>query len=208
VAAFLGVIGFGANWWILLVLFFCTASVWRQGRLSRPWKVLYVMALLAAFLAANRVTALKIAGIASGKIHTDARGAAEALILRSKPGQALVLDGDAARYVFGYKLPAGSIDFSTTESFSGHYIDIKPWKRGDIFLLSPASLDEVLRHFTFLDEPPPETWAPLDRLGIKLHTFTEPRRVFIIPVEKCKGVRPEFVLPGSPPSTEIFEPRP
>lgn len=190
-----GGLTYGAFWWIAFILFLVAGKVMAGS--NRFISGLVAVLILGAFLIPYRKVAIETFGIWTGNVSLAATGdRTAARALKPDPEHALLVDQFTARYVYDYRTPEGTLDWGTATLFpSGKYIDTRLWKSGDTFVLAPPNI-HILERFTLLDTPPQELWAPsfLPHMTVYKH----PRFTSVIPVEKCRGVRPEFIPPNSP----------
>jgi hypothetical protein len=156
----------------------------------------------AAFVIAAKGLWIGEIGILTGKIDARVGGDdAERNSLRSSPAGKMQVDAEMARYLFDYRLPPGCID-GPAISFPNGYVDISRWQKGDVFVIGAAST-EILRKFTLLELPPPPMWRLFGAIGRQRPVF--PRQLYVIPVENCKGIKPEYTRPGDSSSQRFFE---
>lgn len=194
--AFIGGLGCGAIWFPVLAVLLLTASVVRHTMVhfAKPVLLSLVCAVLVAFSSKELVNIL---GIVSGGIRSDAGNRSDVAALRPTTEHPLLIDASVARYVFDYRLPPGSIDWSFAAPFPGAldaHFTIRP---GDIYLLGPSSVHILMRKgCVYLPTP---QWAPL---GLRRWAYErQPRRAYFIRAEDCKPPRP---LPSSPTRRAIW----
>jgi hypothetical protein len=188
--AFIGGLGCGAIWFPVLAVLLLTGSVVRHttAHLAKAALLSLICVVLVAFSSKDLVNIL---GIISGRIQSGASNRSEVVALRPSPEHPLLIDASTARYVFDYRLPAGSIDWSFAAPFPGAldtHFTIRP---GDVYLLGPSSV-HILTRKGCLDLPTPQ-WAPL---GLRRWAYEQqPRRAWLIRAEDCKPPRPTVASP-------------
>jgi len=205
--AFIGGLGCGGIWFPVLAVLLLTDSVVRHttAHLARAALLSLVCAVLVAFSSKNLVNILGIVtgGIQSGASSPDGiltAGGRDAHpttgSLRPTPEHPLLVDASTARYIFDYRLPPGSIDWSFAAPFPGAldaHFTIRP---GDIYLLCPSSV-HILARKGCLDLPTPQ-WVPL---GLRRWAYEQqPRKAYLIRAEDCQPPRP----PASPTRHAIW----
>jgi hypothetical protein len=184
--AALGGLWHGTVWYAVLILIFGVAVICE--RTPRNLARCISLGAFLILLGANIRPVLGIIGTVSGQI-SSAPGEAflEAANLRPTPKHPLVIDSITARYVYEYKIPPGSLDWSFSAPFPGFApisicqnrsfsTAIQAEFPGDIFVLGTDTVF-ALNSQTSLHQPV-STWSPL---GNRWWFPKRPRDVFIIP---------------------------
>ncbi len=188
-------LGFGpGGWHALLIMMLLSATLIKHA--PRAVKLVVPAALVSLLLWKNIPIILQVYGILAGQIKPDRGNQFEtARALTSTPKRQLFVDPIVARYTFDYRIPQGSIDFPFAAPFPkvGQVMPDLMAGAGphDTYLLSPPFHDYVEKT-TYLEHQTRERWSwghwSFDRY---------PRKVYIIPAEECKGLKPD-TLPGKP----------
>ena len=184
---FIGGLGQGTLWYIILMLLFYAAAVVRnQPALEKKLKVVMVLAVLLA----NAEMLVAIWGAVTGKIKSD-RGPQVGVASDMRPTheQPLLIDSSVARYIFDYKIPAGMLDIQFAAPFPGSHA-VGQLRPGDIYLVGPPNV-EVLKDATLLDVGI-SMWVPFGL--INRHFYRYPCQVFVIHEEECHGLRAKYQM--------------
>lgn len=192
-AAAAGLVAIGAMWWPILAMLFLGAAALKI--VSARWRTGLTTAIIAMLLVANRRDFIAMAGILSGKISADlGEESAAALAVRPSRESGLLIDSWIARYLYDYRLPQGALDLQFGAPFPGWLPGCTPlpptkgpeFRTGDVFLAGPRVVEHLI-NFTYLDERDIAKWRPF---GISAFASEKnPRRVYVIPAESCKGRR-------------------
>jgi hypothetical protein len=172
-------------WDAMLALLFLAASALQETS-SRRMKIVLTVSLAGCLFFANSKTMIELFGMLRGKIQTQADAqASEAGKLKPTPEHPLLVDASSARYVFGYKLPTGTRDWSFGAPFPLMLTVDTNLLAGDIYLLGPSSITTLqLRGYVDWQSP---KWAPG---GLhKWSYYIQPRNAYIIRAEDCIAFR-------------------
>jgi len=198
-----GGIGSATAWWAALVMLLLAGSLLKSLPKAKATALQVCIFLILA--AVNRKNFAQCWGLVSGNISKD--GGEQLALAKSLPSKAehpVLVDGWTARYTYDYRLPPGTIDAEWCERFPGagpgSYVvpgDPNPQlRKGDIFVVG-YYMRHSLEIYTQLPASTPTQWKAF---GMSQFTFERnPRRVYVIPAEDCKEVRPEaaMALPGN-----------
>ncbi len=172
-------------WYVILAMFaFAVALLAAPPRALRT-----VMPVLLGvpLLLTNAKPALHMLGQVTGKIEMDAGpDRDQALHLKCDATHKLLVESASARYLYGYQLPAGTIDLGFSAPFPGTCVTTSDLKPGDVYIVTHWGLGGLERD-TYLPHVPRELWNPLRLRSLELDRH--PRRIYIIPSEACKGLR-------------------
>ncbi len=180
--------GVGIMWWFSLIMFLLagSASVSKSNLLRRSLPFVTSLALLVG----NRKLAVNCFGLLSGAISRDKGPQSQvALALRPTGEHPLLIDCEAGRYIFDYRLPEGSLDLEFGTPFPGNVpgdLSTEELRPGDIFLAG-AWMVSILHDITYLNQATPK-WLAFG--SAKFEYERNPCRVYIIPAESCKAHRP------------------
>jgi hypothetical protein len=180
------------GWHALLVILFLAAVILKK--MSRAIRVTLQSAVCLVFFCRNIPFILQIFGILSGRIESGCGNKIEAArALKPTADQQLLVDTVAARYVFDYRLPRGSLDFAFSVPFPmvGNVMPdlIRISKPQDTLLLSPRFLAYVERS-TYMTPRPRERWTFL-RWSFDRY----PRKIYIVSAADFKGLRSAIERP-------------
>ncbi|MDB6067198.1 MAG: hypothetical protein JWR26_3406 [Pedosphaera sp.] len=186
VVTLIGGLGRGALWYIVLMAFVLTASLVR--RMPRFGAAAISAALCIVLLASSKDDLFEAVGLAIGKIKTDqGEQRAAALALNPTSGKTIVVDSVAARYLYDYRLPPGSINFEFASRFPDWLVIDSPLRNGDIYMVGHNGA-EILRKETLLEGSRPITRWML--FGSQRWSADEyPCHVYMISAQECKGLR-------------------
>lgn len=186
VVALAGALSASGNWYMMLSVFVITASLLKQ--VSRRQAVTIVAALCFCLLLAHGKLIFEAAGSVSGQISAElGNDGDQALQLRPTPEHPLLVNHDAARYLYGYRLPPGCLCIEHSAPFPADYVTHAPLHPGDIYILAGCLALRGFERDTYLQHYPEETWRPF---GLTKPFFDKyPRHIFIITAESCKGLR-------------------
>jgi len=180
VSGLIGGLYFGSAWYVILMLLFVAASLWRK--VSRPAAIVLCPVLVLAFLAANSSVFAEVASSLHGDIQADLGPQGDAArAMTPTAGHPLLVDTVVARYVYDYRLPQGCVDFGFGAPFPKFDTPQTDLRAGDIYLVGPSSLT-MLEQSTHLDQKAPEEFQAGRR---RWRFFRHPRQVFIITAEEC-----------------------
>ena len=186
VAVITHTIGYGpGGFHVMLMALFI--GIIASARLPR-FAVLFQGAVCAILVVRNVPDAALALGELTGKISRD-RGPEYGTVrtMTSTSEHQLFMDVFVARYIFDYRPPEGTVDFAFAAPFP--YVGtvmphlLATSKPGDTYLLNPRFRAYVERS-TYLSHEPHEQWKFL------LWSFDkDPRRVFIVHPDECKGLK-------------------
>ncbi len=177
-----GALGHVGCWQIFLMLLLALAAI--SKTLSARRGALLAVTVVAALLVADSRIFIYAAGQATNRIKADLGPQIEAArALRSTPEHPVLIDSEAARYVFDYRLPPGFLDWNFSAKFPNSLPTDDPLRPDDRYLIGPASVD-WLNVKTHLNRDLPR-WQPVGPRK-SFHEF--PRRAYIISPEECGGL--------------------
>lgn len=174
--------------WYMIFGFFALAASFLKTGPPLASRLLSCALVLALFLA-NLKAIVDVVGIQTGRISADLGPERDkALALHPSAQHPLLVDYSIARYLYGYRLPPGSLDLGFSNPFPASFVSSGPLRPGDIYLLHLSTLRGLERD-TNIPHPPEEFWNPL-RLSL-LEFDRYPCRVYIVTAEECNGLRPD-----------------
>lgn len=198
-----GGIGSGTAWWAFLVMIFLASSLVksmpRKGAIALQVCIFLILAVI------NRKIAAECWGIVSGHITRDqGEQAAAAKVIQPTPEHPLLVDAWVTRYLYDYRLPKGALDAEWSVRFPGAgpgsyavSADAGPQlRKGDVYVIG-YYMRQCLETYTLLEKTTDPRWKAFGLAQLGFEPF--PRRVYIIPAEECKDVRPGAAqrVPGS-----------
>jgi len=181
--AFIGALGHGAIWYVILMLLVTSAAGVKQ--ISTKWSLTLPWLVAVALLIANSRNVIYAAGIVSGKIRSDkGNRLAETRATRATREHQVLIDSETARYVFDYRIPQNFLDWNFSSTFPGTLPTDDGMHPGDIYLIGPDSVDWLnLKTHLNLEMP---KWAPL---GSKKSFHEFPQWAYLIRPEYCDGLK-------------------
>ena len=178
---FIGGLGHGAIWYVILILLL-TGAVGIRPVSSR--RMIWIHALVTVvLLLANSRNFICVAGVLGGKIKLDQGDQlAAARQIKATPEHPVLVDSFTARYVFSYHLAPDFLDFYFSARFPLTLPTDVPLRPGDTYLVGPDSvnwLDEKTHFNRFVP-----VWKPLGNRK----TFIEyPRWTYLIHPDDLSG---------------------
>jgi hypothetical protein len=175
-------LGYGAgSWHALLVILFLSAALMKKT--GHAGKRLLPLGLALLLIGLNSQHFAGAFGILTGKIQAG-RGAeyGEVRTLVPTPAHPLLLDISVARYVFDYRIPAGSVDFWYSSPFP-KFGFAAAYRPQDIYLLGPDLYDLTIKSTNLEGQSPPK-WSIF-----KWSFYQNPCNVFMVRAEDCKGLK-------------------
>ncbi len=186
IVTFSGALSASGNWYMILATFVVAASLSKQVSGLKSFIIGVVICF--CLLLGNAKNILEAAGNLTGQISADlGKDRDRALQLRSTPEHPLLVNRDAARYLYDYRLPPGSLSIEHSAPFPAFYVTQAPLHPGDIYVLTGSLALRPFEHDTYLEHYPVEAWSIF---GLAKPFFDKyPRRVYIFTAESCKGLR-------------------
>lgn len=177
---FLGCLGQGMVWYMILSLFALTAVHWGHPGSARSMAGLG--AIVAVLLIAHSRTVFEIFGEVSGHIHRKTNpGQTPEAMPQPTPEHPVLIDATAARYVYEYRLPKGAIDWAFSAPFPKTLPSDVPLRPEDIYVVGPTSIYWLNTRLQ-LQLPLPK-WTP-----IKVARWSFPKHPRLIEVINAKDL--------------------
>jgi hypothetical protein len=178
---FIGGLGHGAIWYVILILLL-TGSV--GLRLAPPSRTILIQLLVASvLLVANSRYFIYAAGILGGKIKPDlGEQAAAAQQFKATPEHPVLIDSNTARFLFDYRLAPNFSDFYFSAPFPMALPTDAPLRPDDTYLIGADAIN-LLDKKTHLNQAVP-VWKPV---GNKKTFIVHPRWVYMIHPDDLSG---------------------
>jgi hypothetical protein len=174
-------IGHGSVWYVVMTLFLLGGVVMSRGK--RLASVVTVLLLPIALLVGNTKNGLEIYGLITGKISHKCN---KVMLLQSladyESARNVLIDSHAARFIFDYKLPPNSYDWTFSAPFPKMIALGAPAKVGDVYVLGPGSMSLSNKRGHQILEPP--QWRPILRGPWSF--YSNPRVCFLLAPEPLR----------------------
>lgn len=177
IAGLLGSLGHGSGWYLIVILLLLTAELDKSIGHVRALGLNVAVAFALLFANANYL--LEVYGLLTGKIHSASPENRQQILALSATNQnALLVDPQTARYVYDYRVPAGTVDFAFAAPFPGFGATDVKLQPEDTFVLGPSSLQalDVKLHSHF----EPETWSAIGLKSGRWWEWKYPRQATIV----------------------------